>query len=649
VPSQGRNSPEIPPSSADGAPRRVAGGIVAYNDEHRIERSIRSLLGQQLPRGTEWSRIWVVASGCTDRTVEIARAVACEDSRLHVLAEERRRGKSAAVREVLRRAEGESLVLLNSDAIAAPGAVAALLARAAGRPTPHAVMARPVAPSTEGSGWASTMRWMWELHHEFHLEMLADGGGAHLSDEMMLVSLPALAWLEDGIINDGGYCAVWLQGHSGGCWYAPDAHVGIDTPSNLGEHLRQRRRIHVGNAQIAAALGRSPLTLLGGLLGRPRETFRALRRAVGRPGGMRHLAAIAACEGVAQAMALWDRMPPRRDHVHWARIDPPAPGRAIPRPVTNAAAPTEGPIERRARLVLEIAQEFGTTLSVAQVSELLPSTGAADAEVVREFLSRRPELASARLPTVGTEPDRSRVARAEQYRQSARAVVSGPLRWLARWIRCMGVTGSTAYGAPEPGDDLDFFVVARSAALPWLLLAVYGSLWWARRRGSLRSVPPLCFNYLVDERRTAREFGSGHGLLFAREVLTAEILSGEDYYRGILAATPALRDEFPRLYDERTRAPGPTDASRPTIGTKVLSALAYVPLATYLQLAGLLRNGRARSEHRDSDLFRTVTTFHRFAFESRRFEELRARYDRGAVGIPPAIGGPTAGRFPWSR
>ena len=604
----------------------IAGGIVAHNDERRIERSIRSLLTQPLPPGTEWGRIWVVASGCTDRTVEIARSLAEADARLGVVVERERRGKAAALREVLRRAEGESLILLNSDAIAGPGAVRALLDTARGKSRPFAVMGRPTVASERSDSWEGSLRWMWNLHHELHLEMLADGRGAHLSDELLMVSLPAYPWIEEGIINDGSYCAVWLRGHGGGCWYAPLAHVAVDSPATPAEHLRQRRRIHVGNAQVAARLGRAPTTVVRYLLEAPRATLHSLRRTLGQEHGVRHLARIALLELISQVLALGDRLS-GRDHVRWERIGPPA--------HATAAAPRRDPREesaRRARVLQEIARDFGTRLLPEQLGELLPTP----------MSPGPPEL----LPVSRDprDPSGARRDRGVRYMTTSRELIGGPLRRLQPWVECVGVTGSTAYGEPEAGDDLDFFVVCRPGAVPAFLAATYLALRIDRLREAHCDAPTPCFNYVVDARRAGRDLGEGRGLLFAREALMARMLVGEEYYRGLLASTPSLGQEIPRLYATRTGDAAPVASHPAAPGVRMLSALVFLPLAAYLQLVGLWRNARARREHRESDEFRTRTSPTRVVFQSRRFEVLRTRYE-----LDPTTSAAAPSRIPTSR
>jgi glycosyltransferase involved in cell wall biosynthesis len=617
--SFGSGVPWLAPPSPS-ARRVIAGGIVAHNDERRIERSIRSLLSQPLPAGTEWGRIWVVASGCTDRTVEIAHSLAEADARLGVVVERERRGKAAALREVLRRAEGESLILLNSDAIASPGAVRALLTTAQGKSRPFAVMGRPTVEPGRSGGWEGALRWMWNFHHELHIAMLADGRGAHLSDELLLVSLPAYPWVEEGVINDGSYCAVWLRSHDGSCWYAPDAHVSVDTPATPAEHLRQRRRIHVGNAQVAARLGRSPTTLVRYFFEAPRRTLESLRRTLADDHGARHLARIAVLEMVSHGLALGDRLF-GRNHVVWQRIGPTAP---VPR-LTARPDPIAESL-RRVRVLNDIARDFGTRLSAEQIGELVPVPVPS---------------APVSPPEVGpgpSDPGISRLDRGRQYLTTGRELVDGPLRRLRGWVECVGLTGSTAYGEPEAGDDLDFFVVCRPGTVPAFLAATYLALRVDRLRGAHRNSPTPCFNYVVDARRAGRDLAEGRGLLFAREALTARMLVGETYYRGLLAQTRSLGEEIPRLYESRTNGARPVASQPAPFGPRALSALVFLPLAGFLQVVGLWRNARARREHREGDVFRTRTSPSRVVFQSARFDALRARYeiDPTASPAPPS-------------
>ncbi len=439
-------------------PRRLTAGIVAYNDGPLLRTAVRSLLDQELPEKVQWESVWVVASGCTDDTEKIAHALAEEDPRVRLVVERERLGKARALQQVFRRATGDALVLLNSDARAQPRAVAGLLEVARGKTTPYAVMARPVVSGPGSGRWQRTIAWMWALHHEFHTELLAEGGGRHLSDELLLLSLPEVPPIPGGIINDGSYFAVWLSQHAGGSWYASDAEVFVRTPSTVEDHLVQRRRIHVGNAQVTSILGVAPASVAREFLARPRETAGVLRTMAERPGGWGHLAELATWESISHGLALWDRLPPTKDHVRWRRIGP------VPALPTHTARPStwhcqssvsEEAAETRVITLLRVAGSFGTGVDLEELRDLLPSRAPATASDLGRWLDDRPTLGKqdgrrAFAPTVPEDRGDDRRARGRAFRERAEALWSGPLAFAESLVRCVGISGSAAFGEPSP-------------------------------------------------------------------------------------------------------------------------------------------------------------------------------------------------------
>jgi poly-beta-1,6-N-acetyl-D-glucosamine synthase len=627
----------------DALPHDLAGGVVAYNEEAHLRSSVRSLTDQELPDGVEWKEIWVVASGCTDRTVDVAYSLSREDTRIRVVVEPERGGKARALREVFHRAHGDALVLLNSDARAEPGAIGELLRTAAGKQPPFAVMGRPVVSGPAVGRWSPTFRWMWDLHHEIHAELLSGGTGGHLSDELLLVSLPSVPAIPDGIINDGSYLAVWLAQHAGGRWYAPEARVSIEVPFTVRDHLHQRRRIHVGNAQVTSVLREPPATLPRQFLEHPAETVRLLRQMLVREGGVGHFARLASWELAAHALAGWDRLPPRRDHVRWRRIRLPEPGnlassRAVPVIGTPDTNGSPARLERRITTVIRAASQFGTGVQLPDLVRLLPRDGPPSVPAVRSWLETRPDLArvegeTAFAPQTMKAAEHDRRERGRRYLAAAQALFSGPLRGTSTWCHCACVTGSTAYGEPQRGDDLDLFVVTQAGALWWFLAYAYLALRVDRWKRGADSEPVPCFNFVMDDHEAAAEFARAQGFLFAREALTARTIHGTEYYAGLLAGAPWMADEIPRLYAERDPVRPTTERrsrSAPSV-VRLLSLVAFPWLAAYLQFVGLRRNHRFRRAPQDDQQFRSDTRWRRLAFASRKFERLRQSY-----GLPTA-------------
>jgi len=617
-------------------PRTLAAGVVAHNEEAHLRSAVVSLIEQELPPGVKWGDIWVVASGCTDRTVEVAQDLTAQDPRVRVIVEKERGGKARALRQVFDRATGDALVLLNADARAEPGAVEQLVLASQGKTAPFAVMARPVVPHQTAGRWAPTFRWMWELHHEFHAQLLAQGQGGHLSDELLLVSLPSVPPIPEGIINDGSYLAVWLSQHAGGRWYAPGARVSIQVPDNVRDHLGQRRRIHVGNIQVASVLGTAPASIPRHFLAQPADTLRLLRRTLRSPGGIGHLARLASWELAAHGLAVWDRLPPRKDHVRWHRIRPTVEnGRATPRTPTVAPDPppafVPAPVEDRAAGLVRLASRFGASLSLSEMVRLLPDDGPRTIRDAQAWLQEHPQVGrldghEVVAPGSDGAPTLLRRERGRVYAEQARRLWDGALAPARSWVRCVAVTGSTAYGQPEEGDDVDFLLVTQRGALWWTLAYVLLAVRFHRSRRRGAGEPPPCFNYAVDERAAEREYTSNRGLLFAREALTAKPIWGEAYYRGLLGRSEWMASEMPRLYRERAGLPGRTERSSAPRLVRVLNLALYPLLASYLQLVSLYRNAGLRRRGAEESLFRTETGPTKMAYHSRRYDLLEVAY-----------------------
>jgi len=303
-------------------PIALVGGIVAHNEEETVGPALRALLEQDLGDRAVWRTIWVVASGCTDRTVERAREAANGDPRVAIVEQRDRRGKADALNTIFDSALGDLLVLVNGDAVAEPGAIAALLAVARGLPAPFAIMGQPVPPPDHGTGAvAGAIGLLWRIHDALHAETLSHGEGNHLSDELLLVSLPVPCRFAEGTINDGAYLGAILGEADGRLAYAPAARVRIRVPTTVGDYLAQRRRIYAGHARQARVMGRVPTTLVSVALRAPARAARLVGRCAADSGRWGALPVLVSLEAAAIALALWDELPPRRSHVRWRRVE----------------------------------------------------------------------------------------------------------------------------------------------------------------------------------------------------------------------------------------------------------------------------------------------------------------------------------------
>jgi glycosyltransferase involved in cell wall biosynthesis len=324
----------------------LVGGVVAFNEERRLAAAVESLFHQDLPPGTRWRSLWIVASGCTDRTTEVAQWLAARHPEIRVVVQPERRGKASALGEIFREARGDFLVLLNADAAAQPGAVLALLRAAASLVPPYAVMGHPEPGELPPAGMGTGLRLLWNLHHRLHAIVVASREGTHLSDELLLLPTAGLPTLPEETVNDGAFIGAWLRSRGGTLAYAADARVSIEVPWNIGDHIRQRRRIHFGHRQVTDLVGVAPTTFGKYFCRHPGRAVVLLTSEVrATPRGLAALLWLASAEFVSMAAAMWDRVPPRRNHQLWetirGSIDSPAPFDSTVARTSGSPAPSD--------------------------------------------------------------------------------------------------------------------------------------------------------------------------------------------------------------------------------------------------------------------------------------------------------------------
>jgi len=101
--------------------------IPAYNEAKNLREKLENTLSLDYP--AENLEVLVASDGSTDSTIEIARAF--EQRGVKVLANPRRRGKTAALNRAVGRASGEVLCLCDANVIFEPDALKVLVARLA--------------------------------------------------------------------------------------------------------------------------------------------------------------------------------------------------------------------------------------------------------------------------------------------------------------------------------------------------------------------------------------------------------------------------------------------------------------------------------------------------------------------------------------
>jgi poly-beta-1,6-N-acetyl-D-glucosamine synthase len=270
--------------------------VPAHNEAGNIGNLLTSLLGQELHRA-RIVEIVVVASGCTDDTAQVARAVGRGRPGVHVHVQERREGKVAAINQYLRMRDprADVIVVCSADLHIASDVVEKVATCLADHPDVGMVGARPVPDNDQDTIIGRMVCLLWELHHRVSMEVPKMGElvafRADLVDHVSELSVVDEASVED-IVRSKGYKLA----------YAPEAIVTNHGPEKFAEYFEQRRRIARGHYWLEFAFGYEVATLDRGLVTRTAyDLFREQDRA-----GKVALAVSVATELAARAAGFWD-------------------------------------------------------------------------------------------------------------------------------------------------------------------------------------------------------------------------------------------------------------------------------------------------------------------------------------------------------
>src|SRR4029077_2079021 len=262
--------------------------------------NIRRLLTALLAQETHTSRIvevFVVASGCTDDTAEVARQIGRGRPGMYVHVKERREGKVAAINAYLRRRDprADVSVVCSADLDVAPDVVEKMVVFLRSHPEVGMVGARPMPNNDERQLVGRMVRLLWELHHRVALHVPKMG-------EIVAFRAPLVEYVSELSVVDEASIEDIVRARGYALGYVPDAIVTNHGPDTMPEYFEQRRRVARGHYWLEFAFGYQVATLDRSLLvkavlgaGREQDSF-----------GKLALATAIGTELVARAAGFWD-------------------------------------------------------------------------------------------------------------------------------------------------------------------------------------------------------------------------------------------------------------------------------------------------------------------------------------------------------
>jgi len=214
-------------------------GICAYNEEENI--------GNLLDRITtkyEYEVI-IVASGCTDKTVEIAKN---HPTKPKVIVEQRRKGKASAVNLFLDEAIGEICILISADLLPLPTTINRLIAPIRFLPEVGMVGGKPI-PINLSWGFTNKLGIaLWHLHHLISIN-ISPKCGEIIAFRNIVKKIPPNTLCDEAHIEH----FIVSKGYK--LYYEQTAIISNKCPTNLKDFWKQRKRIHLGHLQLQAEYG----------------------------------------------------------------------------------------------------------------------------------------------------------------------------------------------------------------------------------------------------------------------------------------------------------------------------------------------------------------------------------------------------------
>ena len=217
-------------------------GIPAYNEEEGIRRVVDAFLAQMASD----DELLVVASACTDRTAEEAKASG--DDRVRVIEESKRNGKVAAINLLLREAENELVVLADADVVISEDAVSKI-SSLFDDPSVGASCAK-VVPFSNESFMDKVQGLGWRGLHDQKAGESKDGTFYALNGYLMGIRKAAIGHMEEDMIVDDALLGWSAKNNGYRVVYQADLPVYVRAAQSVRDFLDQKARSRVGWLQM---------------------------------------------------------------------------------------------------------------------------------------------------------------------------------------------------------------------------------------------------------------------------------------------------------------------------------------------------------------------------------------------------------------
>jgi poly-beta-1,6-N-acetyl-D-glucosamine synthase len=266
-------------------------GIIVYNEAENIGRLLQAIRKQELQR-VEIDRIIVVSSASKDGTDEIVKSEMQYDSRIELIVEQKRNGKSAAINKFLQVAASEYLIIESGDTLPAKDTIEKLVT-AFEDSSVGACGGRPVPENLRKGISGHLVHILWEMHHLMALR--SPKLGEMIAFRNVIEAIPSESAVDEASIE----AQIRERGYK--LKYEPEAIVYNKGPENLKEYISQRRRIASGHLWLKANQNYAVASQDSGLL-----LNIILKKLTENPGELFYLILTVKIEALSRFLGWWD-------------------------------------------------------------------------------------------------------------------------------------------------------------------------------------------------------------------------------------------------------------------------------------------------------------------------------------------------------
>lgn len=230
----------------------VSIGICAYNEAGNIGQLLESILSQKTQK-INIEKILVVSDGCYDKTEDIVESYEYK-GKIKLIKQKERQGKYIAINKLINLVESPVLVFCSADVILHEDAIENLCLPFIKDDNIGITGAHPVPENSIKSFMGYMVRLQWFLQDK--LSLIQPKFGELIAIKNIVDDLPPTSVDEEML-------AAMIRSKGFKLNYVPEAIVYNKGPENIGDYLKQRRRVYSGHLVLKKQKDYEVITLNG--------------------------------------------------------------------------------------------------------------------------------------------------------------------------------------------------------------------------------------------------------------------------------------------------------------------------------------------------------------------------------------------------